>query len=425
MVDRGSGQGQSGTAGAGVLGRLLQARDLARIDQGGAPSLPRPQPVTVARAATNAVARAVERLYALPVTPLALDPAAITLAEMAELLPQPALLSVLEGAGDAIGVMAIDPALMTALIEVQTLGRVTARPLDSRKPTRSDAMICADFVNALLDELGGELTQLPGFDGFGGFRYASYLDDQRPLMLMLEDGGYRSLRFRLRLGREPGREGEIFLALPQQKTARAPLSPVLAPTANEMAGRRVAAGAASVAGVAETGAPSSEKPQFRPQPMRDAPVEVVGVLCRRPVSLGVLRNLKPGQVLSLPRVNLAEARLETGLGQLLAVGKLGEAEGYHAIRLRGADEAPADAPGSQAADRWPQGAAAPLAGLAARDATAPVAGRPAEPPIGDLDLPDGFRSLSETGMTGAETGSVPTQTAPDQAATPRKIASSG
>lgn len=375
MADFGSAQ--NGDGGQGVLGRLVMARDQARVDHGAAPALPRPQPATAPRAATHALARAVEGLYGLPVSPLDVTPAAITLAEMAELLPRPALLSVVEGAGEALGVVAICPSLMTALIEIQTLGRITARPVEPRRPTRSDAMICADFVNALLAGLGEEMAGIDGFEGFGGFRYASFMDDQRPLLLMLEDHPYRSLRFRLGLGQPPGREGEIFLALPQKRVSPALPAPTAPPQPAETPAGR-AAGADGGDAVAD--------PRIVLN-MRAAPVDLVGVLCRRRIRLGALRNLQPGQILPLPRVDLSETRLETRLGQLLAIGKLGEAEGYHAVRLRGAgDEVARDGPEISAVPAEHGGRAAPETG----DGAIP-GDMIAEPPMGDMDRPDGFR----------------------------------
>lgn len=306
---------QSG--GAERLRAMLQARAQNGPDKPA--RLPQPQPLSPARAAANAVGRAAERLYRLPVLPVDIRPGVATLAELPELLPDPALLVVLQGPGDQIGVMALGFETVTALIEVQALGRVTARPAERRRLTRSDAAICVDFVNALMAELGTELTGVDGFGAIQGYRYATHLDDPRPLLLMLEDRPYRSLSFDLRLGGGETRDGAILVAVPGKADARTvePARPVAA-----------------------TATPAAQAvPETMPAPatlapaMAAAPVEVVGVLCRRTVTLGELRALVPGRLLSLPRVTLTDARLETPDGQLLATGKLGESEGCHALRL--------------------------------------------------------------------------------------------
>ncbi|MTD99716.1 hypothetical protein GIY56_05415 [Paracoccus sp. YIM 132242] len=303
---------------AGRLQALLRARA-----QGGADKparLPQPQPLSPARAAANAVARAAERLYRLPVLPIDIKPGAVTLGELPELFPEQSLLVVLQGPGDQIGAMALGFETVTALIEVQALGRVTARPAERRRLTRSDAAICVDFVNALMAELGTEMAAVEGFGPIGGYRYATHLDDPRPLVLMLEDRPYRSLSFDLRFGGAETRDGRILIALPHKAEVR----PVEAPTA-----------AAPVP--VPTGATLAAA-------MTAAPVEVVGVLCRRTVTLGELRALVPGKLLPLPRVILTDARLETRDGQLLATGKLGEAEGCHALRLQDPSRSAAEQP---------------------------------------------------------------------------------
>lgn len=383
---QGNGTASGGRAsGSGVLRRLLDAKDQAHLRDGGAPSLTRPQPTTAGRAAATAIGRAADRLYAMPVKPVQMTPGATTLAEMGELLPDPALFFVVEGLGEAIGLVALCPAVVTSLIEVQTLGRVTARPLDNRRPTRSDAMICADFINALLDELGAELAGIDGFEGFVGYRYASFLSDRRALMLMLDDAAYRSLGVTLHLGAEQGREGDIFIALPQPRAAAALPAPEItaAPAAPDAADR-------------QRGITSGDLGQI----VQNAPIDVQGVLCRRKIRLGDLRRLSHGDMLPLPRVDLSEARLETAQGQLIATGKLGETEGYHAIRLR--DASMTEDPAFAAAADAPV-----LDRIAARSVAArSAAGHQAsiyEPPIADLDLPDGFRAAQDlAAQTGAD-----------------------
>lgn len=287
-------------------------------DQGKPPTLPRVAPVTPARAAATACGRVAERLYGLAVRPLSVEPGAITLAELTELLPERALLAVLQGPGDHIGTLALCPEVVAALVEIQALGRVTARPVERRPPTRSESMLCTDFVDALMAELQSALQGLPGFPHVPTMRFATALDDPRPLSLMLEDGPFRSIDFHLSLGGSETRNGRMLLVLP-------PAEDALAHSTQES---RIECAVAPEA--PETPAAAT---------MPDIPVELVGILCRRTVTLGELRGLGAGKLLHLPRVRLAEARVETPQGQLLACGKFGEYEGCHAIRLRDPDAA--------------------------------------------------------------------------------------
>lgn len=360
------GTAAQGQAGDGVLRRLLGARMAAQEQAGMAPQLPQPAPPTPARAAATAVGRVADRLYGIATQPVTIAPGALSLAEMPELLPDPALMAVLEGAGEALGVMALSPELVTTLVEVQALGRLTARTPERRRPTRSEAMLCADFVNALLAELAQELAGVEGFEAWAGYRYASYLDDIRPLLLMLEDQPFRSLDMTLRLGGPEGREARIFIALPQPALYSRPKPTPAVETAPETAPEPAA---------------MPMQPDLRPSlagSVAEAPVELVGILCRRLVSLSELRGLVPGKTLPLPRVSLTEARIETPTGQLLARGQLGEAEGCHAIRLHD-----------------PQAIAAPPEQALARNHVSPA-------PMDDLDRPDPFRdaaSPSDSGLS--------------------------
>lgn len=303
------------TQAPGVLRRMLQARAQVRLGQGGAPQLPASPAPTPARAAATAIGRAADRLYQLPVRALSVQPGALTLAELPELLPELPLVVVLQGPGDLLGAIALCPQAVAALVEWQALGRVTSRGLERRRPTRSDALLCSDFINALLTELTAEMEGVEGFEAVGGYQFLTHLDDPRPLSLMLEDRPLRSLSFHLAMGAPDMREGRVLLALPQpanQARPRPDAAPVAAPAPPVAAPVRVSLAAA----------------------MQDAPVSVTGVLCRKRVSLAELRGFLDGRLLSLPRTCLTQATLETQDGQVLATGKFGEAEGCHAIRLR-------------------------------------------------------------------------------------------
>lgn len=340
-----------------VLRRLLRARNDADMGSGRAPQLPQLSPPTPARAAATAVGRVTNRLYHLPLQPISVTPGAMTLPEIPELLPESSLLIVLQGPGEALGLIALCQEALTALVEVQTLGRITARHVERRKLTRADALICSEFVNALMGELEAEMTSLEGFEGISGFRYATFLDDPRPLALMLEDKPYRSLDFRLRLGGAETRDAHILLALPHAGGQMPAKDPAPEPKAEK---------------------PVTQAPEEEPQAVASslskaiqmAPVELIGILCRRRVTLGEIRRLAPGQTLSLPRAHLSDARVETPCGQLVAKGRFGESDGCHAIRLH-------DPLAPSMPDQHPR----------AKPARA-------EPPMDDLVEPDAFRNTA-------------------------------
>ncbi|MTH63911.1 FliM/FliN family flagellar motor C-terminal domain-containing protein [Paracoccus shanxieyensis] len=342
-----------------ILRRMIAERDLAQTPRRqAAAAADLAGEVTRERAAATALGRAAERLHHLPIFVEATTFAPMSLSEMPELLPERALLAVIEGGRDTLGVVAICPGFLTSLIEMQALGRVTSRPAVPRRATRTDATIAADFVNLFLAELGRELSGRDSVPSFGNFRYATYLDDPRPLALMLEDGEMMRMTMKFRIGSGGQRDGTITIALPM---------PTGAPQASSAQGSGTALLAGPDAAPAPIPAAAEAASLSLAAAMQQAPVPLVGVLARRVLSLGALRGLTAGATISLPANALDEVRIETASGQFIARARLGEAEGRHALRLK------------RAADLR----AAP---------SAPAAPEAADLPMGDVHRPDAFRS---------------------------------
>lgn len=318
------------TGGGLVLRRIIAERERQRAPREVAAAAA--VEVSLERAAATALGRAADRLYKLPVYVEKVDLLPVSLSELPELLPERALLAVVEAPRDRLGMMAICPAMLTSLIEMQALGRITARQPVPRRATRTDATITADFVNLLLAELGRELGERAGCPPFADFRYATYLDDPRPLGLVLDDTPMLRLSLRYRIGPGGKRDGVLTLALPAQHGKETlphgqPTFPALTSTA-----------------APAPDSPATVAPDLA-QAVQAAPIKLFGVLCRRSFTLGALRELGPGALLPLGPNALDEARLETRHGQLVARGRLGEADGFHAIRIaRAAGNAGATVP---------------------------------------------------------------------------------
>ena len=319
--------GQDRDSSGGVLRQLLLARNHSKAAHGRMPQLPLLPEQTPAQAAATAIGRTAETLYHLPVRTESVTLNGVSLAEIPELLPEGALVMILQGKGEETGVMALCREAVAALIEMQTCVRITARPIPNRKLTRGDALMCAEFANSLLAELATELGELDGFSDWGDFRYATFLDDPRPLGLILDDALFRSLTCRLAFGQDQVRQSTIFLALPRSVSRPVTsIDPemVLQPRLGRKSEAVSASASAPVAGPVSHDLAAN---------VRDVPVDLFAVLCRRRITLGELRSLTEGVIISLPRVTLSDVTLELTSGEVLAGGKLGEAEGYHAIRV--------------------------------------------------------------------------------------------
>jgi flagellar motor switch protein FliM len=275
-----------------------------------------------------------------------------------------ALLLLLEGAyGEPGGLAVVDAALMTALIEVQTTGRVTAARREPRVPTAVDAAL----VRHALDGWFAGLTEAG--EGQSWPLILGPVPDLRAALLKLEEGRWTETRVDLDLGGGK-REGRLSLYLPLPQEVR----------------------------------------RDDPAALRTVvlPVETVldAVVCRIRVPLQTVLSLAPGQLVPLPGVSVRRIGLEAPLGRVVAQVHLGQSRGFRAVRILPPDsedtqaprrlEAPMDGPGI-----LPDLAEAPFASPGR-----PVAGLP------DIGLPDPGRpdpGLPEPGLPdlGSPGGDLP------------------
>ena len=230
-----------------------------------------------------------------------------SLAELLEMMDATALGAIVEGPGDALGLVLVDAALMAALVEVQTTGAVAAQPDQPRRPTRVDAAMCAPVIDATLGGVEAALATGAASDAppwIAGYRYASFLDTPASLALLLDDITYSVLSVQVTMA-GGDRTGHLTLCLP----ARRPDS--TAPDAD----------------VPPRWSVSMERAVMA------APVRLRALLHRRPLELGQLAALRPGMHLTLPRESLEAVALETAEGVSVATGRLGQSRGFRALRL--------------------------------------------------------------------------------------------
>jgi len=263
------------------------------------------------RAWRLALARAANDIIALPLDVARLSVHRRSLAELLELAPERALIAVLEGPAEGLGILMLSPPVLSAMIEMQTIGRVSSSAPPVRKPTRTDASMVADMIDRALQELETGLESDPDLTWAGGFRYASFLDDPRPLGLLLEEEYYRVIQAELRLG-NGAKSGAAMLALPAEGRGRAPQPP---PTATP----------APVAAALFAKALSD-------QVMRTE-ADLSAVLHRITVPLSFVMALKAGDLVPLPTAALDRIVLEGLDGRPLATGRLGQNRGMRAVRL--------------------------------------------------------------------------------------------
>ena len=266
-----------------------------------------------ARAWTLAVARAARDELGLPVDLRDVAVERRVLAEVAELLPAPALIAVLdEGKGRATGFAVLDAALTAGMVEALTTGRVSAAG-EARRPTRTDAAMLAPVLDRALAGFETALDGVAGHETMRGYRFAALAEGARSLLLMLDEGPYRLLRARGVLGGGV-RDGTLMLGLPDRMT---PTPARIAPPvqdddfAADMAAQVV-----------------------------QAAVRLDAVLLRLSLPLGTVLQLQVGQEIALIQADIARIGLEGLDGRRVATGLLGQQGGLRAIRIAGEDFPP-------------------------------------------------------------------------------------
>lgn len=259
----------------------------------------------------RALARAARDKLKLPleVPSLALDRR--SLAELLEMPPDRALIAVLEGPGEGLGVIVISAPVLAGMIEAQMMGRVSRNATAARKPTRTDAAMVAGVIDAALAGLEVALAEEADLVWAGGFRYASFLDDPRPLGLLLEDVPYRVLKAEVVLDMG-AKSGEVILALPAEGKGHRPAGKTAHPSVEDPGPAFTTALAERVSGTYCT---------------------LEAVLTRISLSLAAIMRLEVGDVLPLPHAGLDRISLEGIDGRRVGEGTLGQNRGLRAIRL--------------------------------------------------------------------------------------------
>jgi flagellar motor switch protein FliM len=267
--------------------------------------------LTPARALQGAVLQAAQDVAELAVTVGKVVEARMTVEKLIASLPEALLLGLVGDDAGRYGLVLLDPQIVAALIEVQTTGRVVPRPAETRAPTRTDAIMCADFIDRMLELLEARAGEagLQIAPALTGFRYAMALGEPRAIALTLKDVPYRHFTMPLDIA-QGAKTGEMLLILPFDPPGR----------------RARGGGEAS----AFTGA-------LRDRVLRTE-AELSATLARREMPLAEIARLTVGTLVALPREALANVAIEDMRGRVVAKGRLGRADGNRAVRITDPDE---------------------------------------------------------------------------------------
>ena len=244
-----------------------------------------------------------------------LNVAEVGLIEVLETPMDRALILMLEGGGGALGLLVISAPILSGMIEMLTLSRLASDPADApRSPTRTDAAMVVDMIDAALSAFAQAMMEQGVTAWSQPYHYAAFIEDPRPLHLMLEDGNYRLLRADVHL-EHGARQGAVTLAFPVQAGAQMDF-PMPEPDFF----------------VQDTGDVDAFASEFSEQ-ITAVATHLDAVLARITLPLDRILRLQSGEVLALSGAGLDSIQMLGIDGLPLAMGKLGQQRGLRAIRL--------------------------------------------------------------------------------------------
>ncbi len=263
------------------------------------------------------VPKAADDALALVATALSVTEMRMPSNELIEEMAEGSLITLLEGPGGQYGLAVLDPVMLSGIIEAATTGRVGSRAPAPRRATRTDAVICADFLDRLLELYEEAVAELEEAEALSGYRYATALLDPRLVQMTLPEAPYR--QFTLTLDLESGaKQGELRIAFP--------------------------------AVVRQAGKTKSGDDGFQTalrSNVLGVRADLEAVLHKVSLPLRQVMSMQVGDVVPVPVEALGAVSVVAGGVRRVSAGRLGQLGGFRAVRLR--DEVAADADG--AADR--------------------------------------------------------------------------
>jgi flagellar motor switch protein FliM len=136
------------------------ATDVMRRKAGAGRPAPEVGRMTTSRAWKVALPRAAQDTLGVPATLLRVDESRVVAADLAALVPEHGLMTLLEGPEERFGLAVLDSPTLSGMIEATTTGRIASRIPPPREPTRTDAIISADLLDALLEGFEAGLAEM-------------------------------------------------------------------------------------------------------------------------------------------------------------------------------------------------------------------------------------------------------------------------
>ncbi|MCK0143137.1 FliM/FliN family flagellar motor switch protein [Aliiroseovarius sp. F20344] len=264
-------------------------------------------PLTVTGALGNALRRAGQDIASIAVSVGAAAEGTAVLESILGELPEQALLCMVEGPDSSFGMAILDNQLTAGLVEAMTVGKLSANASANREPTRTDAAICADYLDRTLECFETEASDagLSMAARVSGYRYALPFMDPQVISLTLENVVYRTFRVELGLDGD-ARRGVLTLILPLEPPAKS----------KQAASGGDGAEVQTVADVALT-----------------CQAELRAILHEVQLPVTDVAGLEVGMVLPVPLQALGQVSLMDTDGAEVTTCRLGQVRGQRALRI--------------------------------------------------------------------------------------------
>ncbi|MCR9127106.1 MAG: FliM/FliN family flagellar motor C-terminal domain-containing protein [Rhodobacteraceae bacterium] len=276
--------------------------------------------LAVLKALRLGLARSAADQFDLPLSVIDARQQVVSQDALGDLLPRDHMLLLLEGPQGATGAAAVSLTLVGALIQQQTMGKVSRLATPDRACTATDAAMCAPLIEDVLRRAAAAVEFQPEKTCLSGRRYGALAEDARALLLSLDAPGYRCFHLGVDIALGLHR-GDIAFFLPEPPAEPAPAD-----------------------------ARDAEGDTDDDNPMLAVQAELTAVLCKLRIPLSDLTALAPGDLLALPPDRLSQTRLISLSNRTVATVILGQMNGNRAVKLAAAGPVPAAAPAAARAD---------------------------------------------------------------------------
>jgi flagellar motor switch/type III secretory pathway protein FliN len=267
--------------------------------------------MTVAKALRVGLAKVGEEPFGMALAAIGVTQEKTTIERLLEDAGEGKLALMLDGPGGKTAGALIGRNLVSAMVQQQTTGRVSASEVSDRKMTSTDAALCAPLVDLLFARANALLETPQERDVLPLFKFGARADSLRLFAMGLEEPEYNVMRLTVDIAAGAA-QAPLILILP---IPAAKPEPVVAPDG----------------GVKPAVVPTLENT------VMGLEAELAAVLCRMRLPLVEVSAFEVGQKLAIPPQAFDAVQIVSIEGRLIGSGAMGQVDGQRALMVNAAN----------------------------------------------------------------------------------------